>query len=405
VIADAAASHGDATTASPPVETASEPPTDSAGDEDRLTSPVELLWDLVFVFAITQVTTLLSRDPSWAGLGRSMLVLALVWWAWSAFVWAVNAQDADSPTLRAALLLSTLLIFIVGLAIPRAFGSAAVLFATTYAAVRFVHLALYADASRRGNASRSAIAGFAVTVSAGMALLIVGSLLGGTAQIALWTAAAAIDYAGPAWLTRERLRGIQQVAVAHFSERYGLFIIICLGESIVGIGLGARSRTISAALVASVTAGLLITIGLWWTYFHRFAAAATQRLRTHADPVLAAADAYSYLHLVLVAGIIVFAVGMRAAAGHPAQPLDGGERLALCAGVALYLIGHVAVHLRMLGSLDYEGLIGAAALLAAWALTGHVAAWFNALAVAAIVAVLCALEMRPDRRQLAAAGE
>jgi low temperature requirement protein LtrA len=129
--------------------------------EERLTSPVELLWDLVFVFAVTQVTTLLAMHLSWAWLGRSLLVLALVWWAWSAFVWAANAEDAGSPTLRAALLGALLPIFIVGLTIPEAFATEAVLFAVAYAAVRFLHLALYADASRRGHASWEAIAGFA----------------------------------------------------------------------------------------------------------------------------------------------------------------------------------------------------------------------------------------------------
>src|SRR6059058_4305572 len=162
--------------------------------EERRTSTVELLWDLVFVFAVTQVTTLLADDLSWAGFGKAMLVLALVWWAWSAFVWAANAQDTESATLRAILFAATLLIFIAGLALPEAFGDEATLFAVTYAGVRFMHLGLYADASRKGNASPAAIAGFALTVTIGMALLIAGSLVGESLRVALWAAAAAIDY-------------------------------------------------------------------------------------------------------------------------------------------------------------------------------------------------------------------
>jgi low temperature requirement protein LtrA len=382
-----------------------DPAAADTGDADRLTSPVELLWDLVFVFAITQVTTLLSQDLSWTGLGRSMLVLALVWWAWSAFVWAANAHETESATVRAALLAAMLLIFVAGLAIPRAFGTEATLFAVSYAGVRVVHLALYADASRRGNASMSAIAGFAITVTAGMVLLIIGSLLAETPRIALWTAAAAIDYAGPAWLTRERLRDLQRIAVAHFAERYGLFIIICLGESIIAIGLGAGGRAIDAALIATVTAGLLITIGMWWTYFHHFAKAAAQRLREHVEPVLAAADAYSYLHLVLVAGIIVFAVGMRTATQHPEHTLDTAARLALCGGVALYLVGHAAFVLRVLGTIRYQELLAATAILAFWALSGQLAAWCIGSAVAAILAILCGLETRLGLPQAAAAAE
>jgi low temperature requirement protein LtrA len=369
-----------------------------AVEEERRTSPVELLWDLVFVFAVTQVTTLLSRDLSWAGLGRSLLVLALVWWAWSAFVWAANAQDTASPTLRLVLLLAMVLAFIAGLALPHAFDDEAPVFAAAYAAVRFLHLALYADASRKGNASWAAIAGFAVTVGIGMALLVAGSLIGGTAQAVLWTLAAAIDYAGPAWLTRERLRGLQRVAVAHFAERYSLFVIICLGESIVAIGVGASEERFDAQLVAGVGLGLLITVALWWTYFDRFAAVAEERLRVHDDPVLAAADAYSYLHLVIVAGIIVFAVGVKLAVHDVGEPLGPAARLALCGGVALYLVGHVAFRLRLVGSVGVEKLVAAAALLALYAVGGDLAAWALAGAVTAVLWAMCAVETASARR-------
>ena len=365
---------------------------------ERRTSPVELLWDLVFVFAVTQVTALLAHSLTWAGFGRSMLVLALVWWAWSAFVWAANAQDTDSPALRGSLLLAMVLIFITGLAIPGAFGSESTLFAVTYAGVRFLHLALYADASRRGNASWAAIAGFAVTVVIGMALLVAGSFLHGLARIALWTAAVAIDYAGPAWLTRERLRGLQEVAVAHFAERYSLFIIICLGESIVTIGVGAAGRPLDTELVAAVTLGLLITVGLWWTYFDTFAATAEERLRRHADPVLAAADAYSYLHLPLVAGIIIFAVGERFAIHDVGASLSDAARLALCGGVALYLAAHVAFRLRMGGTLSYTRLWAVGALAVLFAAGADLPAWALAGAVTVVLAALCAIEAARERR-------
>jgi low temperature requirement protein LtrA len=368
---------------------------------ERRTGPVELLWDLVFVFAITQVTILLSHDLSWAGFGRSMLVLALVWWAWSAFVWAANAQEGDSPVLRASLIGGMVMIFIAGLALPQAFGNEATLFAVTYAGVRFLHLALYADASRRGNASWAAIAGFAITVAIGMGLLIGGSFLEDGARVAMWAAAAAIDYAGPAWLTRERLRGLQEVAVAHFAERYSLFIIICLGESIVAIGLGASGEPLSAALVAAVAFGLLITVALWWTYFDRFAATAEERLRVHEDPVLAAADAYSYLHLVLVAGIIIFAVGVKLAVEGVDAPLSDAARLALCGGVALYLAGHVAFAWRMGGGINYTRLGVAAALLVLFATGSGLDAWGLAAVMTGVMAALCALEAVRDRRPLA----
>ncbi len=382
------------------VEEAVETP--EALEDQHRTTPVELLWDLVFVFAITQVSSLLSRDLSWAGFGRSMLVLALVWWAWSAFVWAANAQTQTSGTLRACLLLSTVLIFITGLALPDAYGSEGTLFAATYALVRLLHLALYADASRQGNASWKAIAGFGVTVLIGMALLLIGSFFHGGVRVALWAAALAIDYAGPAWLTRERLRGLQRVAVAHFAERYGLFVIICLGESIVAIGVaGNVSRGhLGAELITSVTLTLAITIAMWWTYFDRFAATAEERLRVHDDPVLAAADGYSYLHLLIVAGIITFAVGVHALVEHVARPLAAAPRLALCGGVALYLIGHVGFRWRLAGTLEREKVAVAAALLAVFAVAGGIDAWVLAAIVAVLMAALCAVETAAGEDEL-----
>ncbi len=360
--------------------------------EERRTSPLELLWDLVFVFAVTQVTAMLSADLSWRGLGQAMLVLALVWWAWSAFVWAANAQSTNSPSLRACLLIATLFIFVTGLAVPQAFHAEGTLFAVAYTVVRLLHLALYADASRRGNAAWSAIAGFALTVVIGMALLIAGSRFHGGTRALLWVLAAAIDYAGPAWLTRERLRGLQRVAVAHFAERYSLFVIICLGESIVTIGVGARHEPLSFAVVAAVSLGLLITVGLWWTYFDRSADAAEGRLREHADPVLAAADGYSYLHLVIVAGIIIFAVGVNGAVHAVNEPLPTGARLALCGGVAIYLLGHAAFRLRIMAELGPGKLLVAAALLLLVPVGAALPAWGVAAVISVLLAALCVSE-------------
>ncbi len=369
-----------------------------AGMVERRTSPVELLWDLVFVFAITQVTSLLSHDLSWPGFGRSMLVLALVWWAWSAFVWAANAQDADSVVLRAVLLSALVLVFIVGLALPRAYRDAAPLFTCAYAGVRLLHLALYADASRRGNASWRVIGSFASTVSLGMGLLVIGSFTGNALRIVLWTLAALIDYAGPGVLTRKRLRGLQEVAVAHFAERYSLFIIICLGESLVTTGLAASGRPASIGLVLAVVLGVLLTVGMWWTYFDSSALSAEQRLREHRDPVLAASDAYSYLHLLLVAGIIIFAAGIKVTIHNYAGALAAGPRLALCGGVALYLAGHFGFRLRLTQRAELSSIAAAGAMLALFAVGGGLRSWQVAVFLTAILAVPCGTQSLTERK-------
>jgi low temperature requirement protein LtrA len=368
-------------------------------DPEQRTTPVELLWDLVFVFAVTQVTTLLAGSLTWAGFGRAMLVLALIWWAWSAFVWAANAQGETSPALRLVLLPATGFIFVAGLAVPRAFADEATVFACAYAVVRALHIVLYYDASRRGSAAWSAIAGFALTVAGGMVLLIAGSLLHGLARDLLWVAAVAIDYAGPAWLTRERLRGIQHVAVAHFAERYGLFVIICLGESIVSLGVGALGASslhpheLTAARLVAVSLLLAITVGLWWAYFQRSAAEAERRLAEHPDPVLAAADGYSYLHLPIVAGIIIFAVGARVLMrGAVTAPLPSGPRLALCGGVALYLLAHLAFSLRLGERRLGRRVPAAAAVLIVYALGSGLPGWAVAAAIVGVLALLFAVE-------------
>jgi low temperature requirement protein LtrA len=360
--------------------------------QERRTSPVELLWDLVFVFSVTQVTTLITNDLTWAGLGHGLIVLALVWWAWSAFVWAANAEEERSRTLHAILLAGMLLVFIAGLALPSAFSGKATLFAVCYAAVRFLHLGMYAHAAREGSASSAAISSFALTVVIGMSLIVAGSFLPQGWQVATWTIALLIDYAGPAWLTRERLRGLQQVAIAHFAERYGLFVIICLGESIVAIGLSADAKAIDTRLVTAVALGLATTVALWWMYFDRFAGIAEERLRGHDDVVLAAADSYSYIHLVIVAGIIVFAVGMKVAIYDVTSDLTDAGRLALCGGTAVYFAGNALFRLRLVGAVANAQLAGVIAMLAVYALAGSLSTVAVIALVAGVAAGVCGLE-------------
>ena len=361
----------------------------SPAGAERRTTPVELFWDLAFVFAITQVTHFLLFHLTWGGFGRGMILLALIWWAWSAFVWAANAQSEDSPTMQLALLVSLILIFLAGIAVPDAFGAEALLFALTYSGVRLIHLGLYVDASRRGNASWESIVGFGAATLAALALLVVGSFFEVGTQTIFWAVALAIDYAGPAWLTRARLRGLQQVAVAHFAERYALFVIICLGESIVAIGLAANGSPVDAGLLAAIGFGLLATIGLWRTYFGPLAVNAEQRLREDdGDVVLAAADGYSYLHLLIVAGIVVFAAGVRVVVESPSLNLPDPIRLCLCGGFALYLLGHAAFRLRMVNEVILAELLAAVLAIAIYFLSSGLMAW---LCVALLALLLMAL--------------
>jgi low temperature requirement protein LtrA len=366
----------------------------AARDEnaERRTSPVELFWDLVFVFAVTSVTTSLIHDLSWAGLARSLLLLALIWWAWSAYVWVANAHDTESPAGRATLLAALVLIFVAGVALPHAYRSDGEVFAATYAGVRLLHLALYADASRRGGAKWSSILSFTPTTLVAVALLLAGAGLGMTARTVLWAAAALVDYGGPVWLSRGRLHGLQRVAVAHFAERYGLFVLICLGESIAAIGVSATRQRLDGAVVAAVLPALAVTIGMWWSYFDRVAAQAERRLRSSSDAVLAGADAYSHLHLPLVAGIVVFAVGARASVTAPGVALPHGARLCLVCGVAAYLAAHAAFQRRLLGRWAPWELATAAALVAFGVAANGAHAWLAGSVTAVLLAVMCVVQ-------------
>ena len=185
--------------------------------------------------------------------------------------------------------------------------------------------------------------------------------------------------------------------MAHFAERYSLFVIICLGESIVAIGVGAAGEPLKAALLAAVSFGLLITIALWWTYFDRFAEAAETRLSEHDDPVLAAADAYSYLHLMLVAGIIVFAVGGRFIVHDASATLPDAARLTLCGGVALYLLGHLAVRWRLLETVAYGKAVAAALVMVVYAVGGGLRGWVLAGVIAVLLIAMCGAEGARER--------
>jgi low temperature requirement protein LtrA len=206
----------------------------------------------------------------------------------------------------------------------------------------------------------------------------------------------------------ERLRGLQRVAVAHFADRYGDFIIICLGESIVSVGVGVADseHQLSVAPVATVTLGLLIALGMWWTYFDSVAGSARERLGSHSDPVLAAADSYSYLHLLIVAGVIIYAGGIRMVVHNSlASPMPAPGRLAFCGGVALYLVGVSAFRLPMLGELSRGRLGVAGALLVLFAVLKSMPAWTVGASVTVLIVGLCALESLGEYRSSREAEE
>ena len=353
-------------------------------DAEHQVTPLELFFDLVFVFALTEVTTMLAADPTWAGVLRGMLVLAALWWAWAVYAWLTSATDIDEGWDRLAMLASTAAMLIVALSVPGAFGDDAVLFGVAYFVVRALHLVLSAVVSREDATRIPALRRFAPTALLGSSLLIVAGFLDGKDRIAVWVIALVIDYLGPTVIGFGKYGWA--VAPEHFAERHGLIILIALGESIIAIGIGARFHLDAGVILAAVL-GIVVVSALWWLYFDVAAIFARTRLMQATGAALhwLALHAYSYLHLPMMAGIVLFALGLKTTLGDIGATLDTVPAVALCGGAALYLLGHVAFLVRATGRVFRRRTIGGVALLALI----PAALTIPALAALALVAGVC----------------
>jgi low temperature requirement protein LtrA len=357
-------------------------------DTEKRVAPLELFFDLVFVFALTQVTLLMSNDPTWEGLGQGMLVLALLWWAWAAYAWLTNYIAADEGLERLLMFAVMGAFLIAALAVPEAFGDDALLFAIAYAAARWLHIFIFAEANDDVDTGQ-AIVRLARTALPAPLLLIVGALLGGTAQAVIWIVAMAIDFAGPYVFG---VRGFR-VSAGHFAERFALIVIIALGESIVAIGAGLEGEVDGGVLVAAAL-GLTVACALWWAYFDVVALVAESRFRqTHGDErVKRARDAYAYLHLPMIAGIVLVALGVKKTIGDVDHALETVPAVALFGGIALYYAAHVGFRLRNVGSLNAARLVALLVCLALIPLGTEVDALVSLALAAAVTSTLITYE-------------
>ena len=316
--------------------------------EEKRVAPLELFFDLVFVFALTQVTALMSEHPTWTGLGQGMLVLAALWWAWGAYAWLTNYIAAEEDRERLLMLAVMGAFLITALAVPGAFGDDALLFAVAYAVARWLHIFIFAEANEDVDAGE-AIRRLARTALPAPALLIVAAFLEGPPQTALWLLAIALDFGGPFVFG---VRGFR-VSAGHFAERFSLIVIIALGESIVAIAAGLEGELDAGVIVAALL-GLVVACGLWWAYFDVVALVAERRFRKAEghERALIARDSYSYLHLPMIAGIVLLALAVKKTIEHVDEPLKTIPAVALFGGIALYYAGHVGFRLRNVGSIN-----------------------------------------------------
>jgi low temperature requirement protein LtrA len=349
--------------------------------EQRVT-PLELFFDLVFVFGFTQVTTVLSDDSTWRGLGHGLLILAALWWAWAAYAWLTNTIDPDRGAVWGAMLIAMAAMFVAALAVPDAFGRHGVVFGVAFLIVNVMYLALYSLGARSDRELLAAILRTAPMALVGAALIVAAGFVHGSLRPILWLAALAVGLFGPL------LGGIRgwRVQPAHFVERHGLIVLIAIGESLIAIGLGARDTRLGAGVIVAAVLGLAVATSFWLAYFDFFQIRGEQLLndRSGVERIALARDVYTYLHLPMVAGIVLFAFAMKATLAHVGDVLDTMPALGLCCGPALYLFAYVVLRLRVTRTLGGGRLVAAVAC----ALLVPVALAAPALVALALVALV-----------------
>jgi low temperature requirement protein LtrA len=360
-----------------------------AEEGEHQVTPLELFFDLVYVFAFTQVTRLLVEDPTWAGVLRGMLVLAALWLAWSGYAWLTSTVDVDEGGVRLAMLASIAAMLGVALAVPGAFEDDALLFGIAYLVVRILHLVLYAIAARDDPGLRGALLRLVPTELVGALLFVGAAFFEDDARVVVWVVALAVDYGGPFLRDLEGWR----IAPEHFAERHGLIVLIALGESVISIGLGAGLDLVPKVLAAAAL-GLIVISALWWLYFDVAAIFARRRLETAHGVAQArlAFVGYTVAHLPMVAGIVLFAFGLEEALHHVDDELHAVHAVALCGGAATYLLAHVLFLVRMTGRIFRRRSIGAAAAFALIPVALTVPALVAVLLVAAVCASVVAYE-------------
>ncbi|HEV8249587.1 MAG TPA: low temperature requirement protein A [Gaiellaceae bacterium] len=316
----------------------------TAVEHEHRVTPRELFFDLVFVFAFTQVATLFAADATFAGIGRGTLVLAALWWTWSAYAWLTNTLDPEEEAVGAALLVALIAMFVAALAVPGVFADEGVLFGAAFLVVWAMHNALYLLAGRGSRDLLDAVLRLAPWTLFGAILILIAGFTDG-ARTWLWLAALLCAYVGGAVSGAEGWR----VHPSHFAERFGLVVIIALGEAFISIGIGANGIDLGLGEVVAAILGLLVATSFWLAYFDFFSLRGEQMLRDHEGPqrVAFARDVYAYAHLPLVVGIVLFAFAMKSIVPHVGDELDSVAAFALCGGCALYLLTFSAIRTRV----------------------------------------------------------
>lgn len=360
--------------------------------EGERVRPLELFFDLVFVLALTQCTALMSHHPTWSGLLQGLLVLGVIWWGWVGYAWLTSVIDPEEGAVRLVIFAAMAAFLIVALCVPNAFGSLALTFAIAFGFVRVAHIALFMLASPDDDALRHSVLGLAASTAVAVGLLVLASTLDGLAQGALWALAIFLDMAGPYFFGSEGWKLVPR----HFAERHGLIVIIALGESIVAIGIGAGGELTWGSGTAAVL-GVALSAAMWWLYFDVVALVSARRLAdAEAGRVRneLARDSYSYIHLAIVAGIVLAALGLKTTIGHTGEHLHDVPAFALFGGIAIYLLGLVAFRYRHVRTVNRQRLGLAIVLLILVPVATQVAALIGLAIAVVLIWVIIPFEHR-----------
>jgi low temperature requirement protein LtrA len=360
--------------------------------EDQRATSLELFFDLVYVFAFTQVTHLMATGANLTSVLGGVAVLGVLWWSWASHAWLANQSIADRGVVRVGILIAIASVLMLSISIPEVYPGpgkshfGALLFAVSFVFLSLVYTAVNVVVAGRDVLLRQQVLRtMGVTIVPVSVALIGGAVLGGPAQVALWLTAVAIE--GLTVYLTSRNGQWQLPSAAHYAERHGLVVILALGESIISIGLGAAHVTLSPVVILGSLLAVVLALGMWWHYFDRLSATAEHHIQGLTGPRrTAVATAGTYLHFGIVAGILFASLGMAGAIEHigEADHLGTFSALTLTIGLALFFVSTAAYAWRTSTRLQWSGLITAAVTLA---LTPAVAA-APPIAAIAVLALL-----------------
>jgi low temperature requirement protein LtrA len=373
--------------------------------EASAATTLELFFDLVFVFALTQITAMMADRVSAGTVLRGMLVFAVIWWIWTGYAWLANVVKADEGFVRIWMFAAMAVMFVVAFAVPEAFGDWAgglwgpAVFAVGYLLLRLIHLGAFWAVSEKDAGLRHQLLLWTPSCLVPPGLLLIAATTSGDAQVGLWIAAIVFDYG---WTLLIGARGWRLVSAKHFAERHGLIVIVAIGESVVAIGVGVANLPVSWPIVVGAVLGLSVAGSLWWLYFDVSALLAERALsRARGEHRAALArTAYTYFHLPMVAGIVLVALGLKKELEYVgdealhtlSDKLYGAPLWAMYAGVALYLLAHVGFAWRAYGAVKRQRLVVAVLLLALVPLMANAPAIVSLAVLAGILAALNGFE-------------